>query len=566
VLQYIDSLTAKYTATNVTKNKLSYALDIIDGYIELDKDDSAQIWFTRISPLRTLSKPTDQDYFFQSLQTELYYFSDLLSLAEQSSKEAIKLANKLNNKLFLADAYFYKGLILQSNGKTDDALANLLKASKHNPDSFNRAQLKYICMPAHIYNNIAEVYNSKAMWDSAVYYNNQASNQLALNHIDRVAALIENDRACMFYATNLPDSALMHYEQVLAICQLEHWDDIPLLAYVGQAKCMLHKGNKQAAIKALEQGLQQLNKNVNSYYKRIFYEEAIPLYKACDDKIGALAMYEKLQVLNVQTNTANNKQLLTIYQNTTDNKNKLLETTLIAAQQKQRNAQFQILFLLLLLASGLVSFILYRKRVLLSAKLKSVKTDIGRDLHDEMGGAISSIKMYSGLMQQTIGSPEQVRQYNSKIEQLATEIGQKLNTIIWSMDDAKNTIDSLADRLNQYGNAFFEDSAIEFHFSQTNCLNNQEHISGVKRKNIFLVCKEALNNTAKHAQASESWLYFSFIDKTISIQIIDNGHGITHENYFANGLNNMKMRIEEIGGTIQWDNNKGTVIKILCNV
>jgi len=562
----IESLLSEYEATSITKIKLDKALQIILYYIDEDKDDSGQIWFDKISAIRNYNQITEQDYLFQSLQTELYYFSDLLNLAEQSNKEAIAIAKQLNNNYFLADAYFYKGLIHQSNGLGTEAMSNFIKASQFNPHSFNKKYEGYIAMPNHIYNNIAQEFNTLKQWDSSYKYNKMALEELRHRPAYRSKVLIYNDLANMFRNTNKTDSAIFYYQQSLSICNQQDIKDIPLLVYIGLANTMMSLNKTKEALQYVEMGNKQLTLNIGNYYSRVFYQEAIPLYKITGDLKGELKMYENLQQMHEKNNALYNKQLLTIYQHTTNNKNKLLISNLQTAQLKQRNANIQLLFMTLLLVSVGLSFFLYRKRQLVSNKLKVVRTDIGKDLHDEMGGAISSIKMFSGLIQHEHVSIEQVKACNEKISDLASELGQKLSTIIWSMDEKNDTVGNLVEKLQQYSVSFFEVSEINFQFSQTNGIGNSHQISGMKRKNIFLVCKEGLNNMMKHSGASQAWLYVSVIQDTLHIEMIDNGKGIQEKPKSGNGLTNMKNRIAEIEGTIEWVMQEGTVITLNCPI
>lgn len=561
-----QQLEKQYESSSITKNKLAIGLQIIDNYIEVDKDDSAQIWFDRISSIRDYSKVTEQDYFLQSLQTELYYFSDLLNLADQSSNEAIDIATKLKNHYFLADAYFYKGLIQHAEGNNKEALKNLLLASEANPHSFNIEYKNYIAMPVHIYNNIAQVFNSMKEWDSSYKYNMIALNELKKNHVKRSESLIYHDLANMFRDSEQDDSAIIYYNRAIAICKNENTIDIPLLLDIGLAKTMIKQNNHPQAKTYLEQANRLVSNGVNNYYARVFYEEAIPLYKALGDLNGELLMYKNLHQIHIKNNEAYTKKLMTIYEHTTDNKNKLLISNLQTSRLKQHNSTIQLLFMTLLLVSAGISFFLYRKRILVSQKLKIVRSDIGKDLHDEMGGCISSIKMYSGLIEHERITEKQMKDLNKKISSLASELGQKLSTIIWSMDEKNDSIGNLVEKLQEYSTPFFESSDIHFQFSQSSGIGNQQKISGIKRKNLFLVCKEGLNNIIKHSGATNAWLCITCLPQQISIEIIDNGKGISDSKKLGNGLKNMEARMAEIEGSIKWSFQDGTYITLQCPI
>jgi signal transduction histidine kinase len=89
-------------------------------------------------------------------------------------------------------------------------------------------------------------------------------------------------------------------------------------------------------------------------------------------------------------------------------------------------------------------------------------------------------------------------------------------------------------------------------------------VSGVKRRNIFLVLKESINNVMKHAKATLVEINIRFENEQMLVEIVDNGKGIDPEklNQFGNGLKNMQRRMESIGGSFIILNNNGTTIKL----
>ncbi len=84
-----------------------------------------------------------------------------------------------------------------------------------------------------------------------------------------------------------------------------------------------------------------------------------------------------------------------------------------------------------------------------------------------------------------------------------------------------------------------------------------------KRKNLFLVFKEAVNNAVKYSGCSLLRVEVQKIDNRLRMIINDNGKGfdkstVTH----GNGLYNMQARVTECNGTllIQSGNQQGTSV------
>src|ERR1017187_3017180 len=70
------------------------------------------------------------------------------------------------------------------------------------------------------------------------------------------------------------------------------------------------------------------------------------------------------------------------------------------------------------------------------------------------------------------------------------------------------------------------------------------------RRNLFLAVKEALNNAAKHSEASEVFLRLYRHNQKLTVVVEDNGRGFDPAQADAarNGMTNMTQRMGEIGG------------------
>src|SRR6185437_15909795 len=88
------------------------------------------------------------------------------------------------------------------------------------------------------------------------------------------------------------------------------------------------------------------------------------------------------------------------------------------------------------------------------------------------------------------------------------------------------------------------------------------------RHNLFLAAKEALNNIARHSQATEIWLRVSLAKDSLDISIEDNGKGFNGEtkDFCADGLRNMRQRMEEIGGRFEIESSPGAGTRIFLTL
>jgi signal transduction histidine kinase len=87
------------------------------------------------------------------------------------------------------------------------------------------------------------------------------------------------------------------------------------------------------------------------------------------------------------------------------------------------------------------------------------------------------------------------------------------------------------------------------------------------RHNVILAVKEGINNIIKHASASEVVFQVTFERDVLMISIYDNGSGFdTGHRIMGNGLGNMKLRLEAIGGRCNIESSAGKGTTILMHV
>jgi signal transduction histidine kinase len=116
----------------------------------------------------------------------------------------------------------------------------------------------------------------------------------------------------------------------------------------------------------------------------------------------------------------------------------------------------------------------------------------------------------------------------------------------------------LANYLVQYVQEFFRDSHVVCRLDLPAELPDWP-VSAEVRHNVFLVVKEALNNVARHADASEVGLELRLTNSTLCIAIRDNGHGFSpgKPRQRGNGLQNMAQRLQQLDGCLRVESAPG---------
>ena len=199
----------------------------------------------------------------------------------------------------------------------------------------------------------------------------------------------------------------------------------------------------------------------------------------------------------------------------------------------------------------------FEKQIAIIQAQQDERNRISADMHDELGGGMTAIRLMSELAKQRL------QQFNipeiEKISTSANDLLGKMNAIIWSMSQSNDSVANLVAYIRSYALEFFENTTIICKLDLPEDIPHLE-MNGVKRRNIFLVVKESLNNIVKHSRASEVYIQVSLNDQLI-IRIHDNGIGIDMDrlNQFGNGLRNMKKRMNSIVGRFYIEKNNGTI-------
>ena len=197
-------------------------------------------------------------------------------------------------------------------------------------------------------------------------------------------------------------------------------------------------------------------------------------------------------------------------------------------------------------------------------KQKAVQSErlrISSELHDDLGSGLSSIRLISEMMKDTTGNNAINRQLY-KISDSSKELVQKMNEIVWALNINNDNLQSLMAYIRQYAVKALDDMGIGA------TVRIDENIpvltiAGNERRTVFLMVKESIHNIIKHSKASHVFIEIA-IKENISIRIADNGIGFTASDNSVHrfGMNSLKQRAKELKGSIEWQQNNGTIVHI----
>jgi signal transduction histidine kinase len=120
---------------------------------------------------------------------------------------------------------------------------------------------------------------------------------------------------------------------------------------------------------------------------------------------------------------------------------------------------------------------------------------------------------------------------------------------VWTVNPSNDTLEGLVNYVCKYAQEYLALAGLRYRLEVPSQLPNLS-ISPELRHNVFLAAKEAVNNVVKHSQATAAWLRLRLEANRFTLEIEDNGKGLSADatSKGRNGLRNMRKRLEDIGG------------------
>jgi signal transduction histidine kinase len=219
-----------------------------------------------------------------------------------------------------------------------------------------------------------------------------------------------------------------------------------------------------------------------------------------------------------------------------------------------------ILLMVVLVAMAISS--LFQFRLNQKMQVLKVRQKLHRDLHDDVGATLSSVKVYSEILQ---NHPDNAF-ITDLIKTNAADMIDRLEIIAWATNPQHDTFKSFKDQVNKYALATCYAKGIEL-TAQYDGVNENMIMPGDIRQNLFLIFKEAINNIIKYAAASQCNLKIGVKHHQLSFTISDNGkgsNGIIEGN--GSGWKNMQQRSEEINGKLAIESREGEGTTVIINL
>jgi signal transduction histidine kinase/ligand-binding sensor domain-containing protein len=189
--------------------------------------------------------------------------------------------------------------------------------------------------------------------------------------------------------------------------------------------------------------------------------------------------------------------------------------------------------------------------------LESQRTRIARDLHDDLGTALTGLALELDVIRRENHQPAEAGKRLAITAKRTRELAERMREVVWTVNPRCDNLCSLASFLEQQTEQFLKADGISGRLQFPEEIP-EVHIASATRHQLTLAVREALTNVIRHAAATEVVVSMNFEADALVVQVADNGRGFSAAPEAGHGLGNMSERLEQIGGKFTYRSGRGT--------
>ena len=189
---------------------------------------------------------------------------------------------------------------------------------------------------------------------------------------------------------------------------------------------------------------------------------------------------------------------------------------------------------------------------------------IAQDLHDSLGGLLSTVKLQFDSVQARnpeIKDLEEYQNANKLLDSAVDEVRSISRNLQPGALAELGLVPALKDLINNFDGDHYPEVDLQVY-------DVPKKINNIVALSIFRVIQELLYNSIKHATATDILIQINKENNELVIQFEDDGIGFDMDNlkHKGMGLENMKSRINFLKGTISFNSKEGEGLSVLIHV
>lgn len=553
---YLDEA-SPFLETEKTETKLMYNSILASVYTDMARNEEALQIF--LKSVQILEQPENSDLKHKLFATygnigHTFLREKEYSKAEEYLNKAMKMQEYAENKAQLIQLY-NKYFIIYSNTNQLDKAKVAMDSAMAISNVINNLELKQA-----VYVNFGRLYELRSEYQKAKDYyliglkitdtiNNNSYRSRILNNLSSVSISLNQ----MADAEKFAKEALQFAKEVSSFEDLSY-------AYGNLKLAEIHKGN---------------------YKQALFYAEQQFAYA---DSLSNTASKETVRTLETKYQAEKKEKEiadLTIIKTTQ-------ELKLVKRNRLILAGSFAAVSLLLLLGFGYrsskqknliakkenryqleqIKFLERQQQVVSLQSMvngqETERTRIAKDLHDGLGGLFSTVKMHFSTLQHD-QKELQTNPLFSKSYELINTASEEVRRIAHNMMPEVLLKMGVVQATQELCNSISAGKLLQVSMQ---AYGMEQRLNASTEIMLFRIIQELLNNTIKHAQATEAIVQFNREGNRLSVTVEDNGRGFnmkeTDEKITA-GLSSVQSRVQYLNGEFSIDSQKEIGTTVLMN-
>jgi len=200
-------------------------------------------------------------------------------------------------------------------------------------------------------------------------------------------------------------------------------------------------------------------------------------------------------------------------------------------------------------------------------------TAIAREVHDELGQALSGLKFDLDFVKRRLGrceEPGERAKLDERIKEMYATIDTEIEVVreistrlrIKALDDL-----GLVGAIEMYSQEFRRRTGIPCDVNQYGVEVMESEMDSQRKTSVFRILQEILTNIRRHAAATHVWVDLRGEEDSLILEVRDNGKGIPAErlkHLDGLGVLGMRERAQAFGGHVKIDSGpgKGTSVSV----
>lgn len=184
------------------------------------------------------------------------------------------------------------------------------------------------------------------------------------------------------------------------------------------------------------------------------------------------------------------------------------------------------------------------------------KTSIAREIHDELGGTMTALKIEIHKLKAELPQDNKHPKAAQQIDSMSLLINNAAGIARRIISDLRPTIlDDLGllAAIEWETEKFHQRTGINY---LVNCVEDKGNLTKPYSIALFRILQESLTNVTRHSGATRVEIEYLHSDSEVMLSVSDNGVGLpqqqaTHSASY--GMLGMQERVDQLGGTIRFD-------------